>query len=82
MIATKTIDHNGEISRINERMLHPDATYEERYGDTYFDGTVKYLYPVRPRSGLWRLSVLVFVEFAILDVFVVGHCYNHGVRKY
>ena len=24
----------------------------------------------------------VFVAFAILDVFVVGHCYNRGVREY
>ena len=63
-------------------MLHPDATYEEQYGDAYFDGAMKYLYPVRPGSGLWRLSVLVFVAFAILDVFVVGHCYDCGVRKY
>ena len=81
-IATKTSDNDGEIGRIDERMLHPDATYEERYGDAYFDGAVKYLYPVRPRSGLWRLSVLVFVAFVILDVFVVGHCYDRGVRKY
>ena len=61
--------------------------HEERYGDAYFDGAVKYLYPagyqsMRPRSGLWRLSVLVFVAFAILDLFVVGHCYDHGVREY
>ena len=28
-IATKTSDHNGEIGSIDERMLHPDATYEE-----------------------------------------------------
>ena len=81
-IATKTSDHDSEIGRIDERMLHPDATYEEQYGDAYFDGAMKYLYPVRPGSGLWRLSVLVFVAFAILDVFVVGHCYDCGVRKY
>ena len=78
---------DGEICRVDERMLHPDATYEERYGDAYVDGTVKYLYPagyqsMRPRSGPWRLSVLVFVAFAILDVFVVGHCYDRGVREY
>ena len=81
-IATKTSDHDGEIGRIDERMLHPEATYKERYGDTYFDGSVKYLYPRHPRSGLWRFSVLVFMAFGILDVFVVGHCYDHGVRKY
>ncbi len=63
-------------------MLQPDATYKEQYGDAYFDGAVKYLYPVRPLSGLWILSVLVFVAFAILDVFVVGHSYDRGVRKY
>ena len=78
----KTRDHDGKIGRIDKRMLHPDATYEQRYGDAYFDGAVKYLYPVRPQSGLWRLSVLVFVAFAILDVFVVGHCYDRGVKKY
>jgi hypothetical protein len=83
MIATKTNDHDGEIGRIDERMLHPDATYKERYGDEYFDGAVKYLYPVRPQSGLWRLSVLVFMAFGILDVlFVVSRCYDCGVRKY
>ena len=37
---------------------------------------------MRPRLGLWRLSVLVFVAFAILDVFIVGHCYDRGVREY
>ena len=37
---------------------------------------------MRPRSGLWSLSVLVFVAFGILDVFVVGHCYDRGVREY
>jgi len=26
--------------------------------------------------------VLVFVAFAIFDVFVVGHCYDRGVREY
>ena len=53
----KTRDHNGKIGRIDKRMLHPDATYEERYSDAYFDGAVKYLYPagyqsISPRSGL------------------------------
>ena len=86
-IATKTSNHNGKIGRIDERMLHPDATCKERYLDAYFDGAVKYLYPagyqsMRPQSGLWRLSVFVFVVFAILDVFVVGHCYDRGVREY
>ncbi len=86
-IATKMSNHDGEIGRIDECMLHPDATYEERCGDVYFNGAAKYLYPagyqlMRPRSGMWRLSVLVFVAFAILDVFVVGHCYDRGVREY
>ena len=87
MIATKTSHHDGKIGLINERMLHSDATYKDGYGDAYFNGAVKYLYPagyqsMRPRLGLWRLSVLVFVAFVILDVFVVGHCYDHGIRKY
>ena len=81
-IATKMSNHDGKIGHIDERMLHPDATYEEQYSDAYFNGAVKYLYPVRPQSGLWRHSVLVFVAYAILNVFVVGHCYDHGVRKY
>jgi hypothetical protein len=56
-IATKKSNHDGEIGRIDKRMLHPDATYEERYSDAYFDGAVKYLYPagyqsISPRSGL------------------------------
>ncbi len=56
-IATKTSNHDGVIGRIDKCMLHPDATYEEQYGDVYFDGAVKYLYPVgyqsmHPRSGL------------------------------
>ncbi len=80
-------NHNGKIGRIDERMLHPDATYEGQYSDAYFNGAVKYLYPagyqsMRPRLGLWRLSMLMFVAFAILDVFVVGHCYDHGIREY
>ncbi len=86
-IATKTSDHDSKISHIDECMLHPDATYKEQYGDVYFDGAVKYLYPtgyqsMRPQSGLWRLSVLVLVAFAILDTFVVSHCYDCGIRKY
>jgi hypothetical protein len=28
-IAMKTSDHDGEIGRIDKRMLHLDATYEE-----------------------------------------------------
>jgi hypothetical protein len=56
-IATKTSNHDGEISRIDELMLHLDATYEEQYGDLYFDGAVKYLYragyqSMHPQLGL------------------------------
>ena len=49
-IATKTSNHNGKIGRIDERMLHLDATYKERYGDAYVDGAVKYLYPAGYQS--------------------------------
>ena len=68
-------------------MLQPDAIYDERYGDAYVDGHVNYLYPpgyqsMRPRSGPWRLSAFVFVTFACLCIFVVGHCYDRGVREY
>ena len=38
-------DHNGKIDSIDKRILHLDATYEERYSDAYFNGAVKYLYP-------------------------------------
>ena len=68
-------------------VLQPDAYYEEHYGDAYVDGHLKYLYPdgyqsMRPRSGPWRLSVLVFGAFLWLSVFIVGHCYDRGQERY
>jgi hypothetical protein len=76
----------GERGNI-QQLLQPDAIYEERYGDAYVDQSIKYLYPegyqsMRPRSGPWRLSVLIFIIFASLNIFVVGHCYDRGVRDY
>jgi hypothetical protein len=76
----------GERGSI-QQLLQPDAIYEERYGDAYVDQSIKYLYPegyqsMRPRSGPWRLSVLIFIIFACLNIFVVGHCYDRGVRDY
>lgn len=76
----------GERGNI-QQLLQPDAIYEERYGDAYVDQSIKYLYPagyqsMRPRSGPWRLSVLIFIIFACLNIFVVGHCYDRGVRDY
>jgi hypothetical protein len=57
----------------------PDATYEETYGDAYCGGPIKYIYPsgyhgLRPRSGPWKLSVLVFLIFMWLSIFIVGYC--------
>eukprot|EP00934_Nitzschia_sp_Nitz4_P005951 Nitzschia sp. Nitz4//scaffold223_size33660//29501//30580//NITZ4_007875-RA/size33660-processed-gene-0.12-mRNA-1//1//CDS//3329542631//5941//frame0 len=56
-----------------------DLTYEEWYGDAYLGGPIKYIYPsgyqsMRPRCGPWRLSILIFLLFAWLSVFVIGHC--------
>jgi hypothetical protein len=57
----------------------PDTTYEETYGDSYVGGPIRYIYPsgyhsLRPRSGPWKLSLLVFVTFSWLSVFIVGYC--------
>jgi len=57
----------------------PDATYEEFYGDAYCGGPIKYIYPngyhgLRPRSGPWKLSLLVFIIFMWLSIFIVGYC--------
>lgn len=76
----------GERGNI-QQLLQPDAIYEERYGDAYVDQSIKYLYPagyqsMRPRSGPWKLSVLILIIFACLNIFVVGHCYDQGVRDY
>ena len=63
---------------INEPNM-PDATYEETYGDCYIGGPIRYIYPsgyhnLRPRSGPWKLSLLVFMTFSWLSVFIVGYC--------
>ena len=63
-----------------------DTTYEESYGDAYVGGTIRYLYPsgyqsMRPRSGPWKLSIVVCLCFTWLSVFVIGHCsdqYNNS----
>ena len=57
----------------------PDTTYEEWYGDAYVGGPIKYVYPsgyqsMRPRSGPWKLSIVVCLCFTWLSVFVIGHC--------
>jgi len=57
----------------------PDATYEEEYGDAYIGGPIRYIYPsgyqsMRPRSGPWKLSIVVCILFTWLSVFIVGHC--------
>lgn len=57
----------------------PDATYEEEYGDAYIAGPIKYIYPsgyqsMRPRSGPWKLSIIVCISFTWLSIFIVGHC--------
>jgi hypothetical protein len=57
----------------------PDTTYEEWYGDAYVGGPIKYIYPsgyqsMRPRSGPWKLSIVVCLLFTWLSVFVIGHC--------
>ncbi|KAL7543349.1 hypothetical protein ACHAXR_012669 [Thalassiosira sp. AJA248-18] len=70
-----------------ELILQPDAIYEEHYGDAYVDQLIKYLYPagyqsMRPRSGPWKLSIIIFLLFLWLSVFIVGHCYDRGQREY
>jgi hypothetical protein len=70
-------DASGELN------LQPDAIYEEHYGDAYVDQFIKYLYPsgyqsMRPRSGPWKLSILICVLFMWFSVFIVGHCYDRG----
>lgn len=57
----------------------PDATYEEEYGDAYIGGPIRYVYPsgyqsMRPRSGPWKLSIVICMLFTWLSVFIVGHC--------
>jgi len=57
----------------------PDATYDEHYGDAYVGGAIRYVYPsgyqsMRPRSGPWKLSVIICISFTWLSVFVIDHC--------
>ena len=57
----------------------PDATYEEHYGDAYVGGPIRYVYPsgyqsMRPRGGPWKLSIVIFVSFTWLSIFIIGHC--------
>jgi hypothetical protein len=56
-----------------------DSTYEETYGDAYVGGPIKYIYPsgyqsMRPRSGPWKLSIIICLCFTWLSIFVIGHC--------
>jgi hypothetical protein len=65
----------------------PDTTYEEWYGDAYLGGPIKYIYPsgyqsMRPRSGPWKLSIVVCLLFTWLSVFVIGHCSHKAAEQY
>jgi len=76
----------------------PDASYTEYYGDAYLGGSIKYVYPsgyqsMRPRSGPWKLSIVVCLLFTWLSIFIVGHCsdqvdsnqlkyYNNAANSY
>lgn len=56
-----------------------DAMYEEQYGDAYVGAPLKYVYPLgyqsmRPRSGPWKLSIVICILFASLSVYTVRHC--------
>ena len=80
-ISTTTNNNNNKSNQFP--ILQPDAIYEEHYGDAYVDQLIKYLYPagyqsMRPRSGPWKLSILIFGLFMWLSVFIVGHCYDRG----
>jgi hypothetical protein len=65
----------------------PDSTYEEWYGDAYLGGPIKYIYPsgyqsMRPRSGPWKLSIVVCLLFTWLSVFIIGHCSDKAAEQY
>jgi len=65
----------------------PDITYEEHYGDAYVGKPLKYIYPagyqsMRPRSRPWKLSIVVFVLFMWLTVFIVGYCSDVAGDQY
>jgi hypothetical protein len=56
-----------------------DATYAEHYGDAYTGKPLRYIYPkgygsMRPRSRPWQIALILFLTFAWLNVFIVGHC--------
>ena len=70
--------NNNNNSPFEEGMASA-ILYEEWYGDAYTGAPIKYIYPkgyqsMRPRSGPWRLSILICLCFTWLSVFVVGHC--------
>ncbi|KAL3796153.1 hypothetical protein HJC23_000656 [Cyclotella cryptica] len=78
-----TIKEHKSSNSSDDLNLQPDAIYEEHYGDAYVDQLIKYLYPsgyqsMRPRSGPWKLSILICLLFMWLSVFIVGHCYDRG----
>lgn len=67
-----------------EEPCMPDATYEETYGDAYVGSPIRYVYPkgyqtMRPRSGPWKLSIVVFCFFTWMCVFIVGHCSDQAM---
>jgi hypothetical protein len=64
----------------------PDTTYEEWYGDAYVGGPIRYVYPsgyqsMRPRSGPWKLSIVVCLLFTWLSVFIIGHCSDKSANN-
>jgi hypothetical protein len=70
--------NDGAYSAMMEPTM-PDTTYEESYGDGYVGGPIRYIYPsgyqsMRPRSGPWKLSIVVCLCFTWLSIFVIGHC--------
>lgn len=74
--------YNGQYLEYPPAMVMPDATYEEEYGDAYIGGPIRYVYPsgyqsMRPRSGPWKLSIVICMLFTWLSVFIVGHCSDY-----
>ena len=73
---------DGQYLEYPPTMVMPDATYEEEYGDAYIGGPIRYVYPsgyqsMRPRSGPWKLSIVICMLFTWLSVFIVGHCSDY-----
>ena len=65
-------------SRLEENLVQT-VHYQESYGDAYTGAPMRYVYPkgyqsMRPRSGPWRVSVVLFLLFTWMSIFVVGHC--------